>query len=356
MSSYMAKLASLKAPPAGLKPPRRPFSHPSDKIGLDDPGMHPTFTAARPFGNPGSEGVPSRTRDTGAPQTSIGQLKFGSGPQSGGASGLAAPGPSEATQPLPSKIRDSTASPLSTYADTPEAAPPPQPNAGAQSEPGAAGLTGPGPSRRSTSPPRSAEQNAADPAPSAGHQPARLTPTVRTSPGTDHSTPSPEGKDAHDDPSSAPSLPLSPPAPSQPGWWEWASGRPLELGQLHPSAATHLPHADPATGARPRYPLVRGEEDHEGSAGFTAPRQGADISENVSPTPALPIGPAPRPAEKPEKQTPLLVIGAIEVTVVPQPASIPAPAPPLPPAVTVIRPTHSQPRQPALAWYGLAQT
>jgi hypothetical protein len=70
----------------------------------------------------------------------------------------------------------------------------------------------------------------------------------------------------------------------------------------------------------------------------------------------LPVGPARRVAEKPEKHAPLLTIGAIEVTVVPPPTPNPAPAAPLPPAVTVIRPTHSQPHPPALAWYGMAQT
>jgi hypothetical protein len=409
----MAKLASLKAPPAGLKPPRRSFSHPSDKIGLDDPGMHPTFTAAGPFGKAEPDGAPSRTRDTGATQTYAGQVKFDSGPHSGGASGFAAPGLSGATQLQPSKIGHSTASSLSTYADTPEAARSPQPNAGAETEQGAAELSGPSPSRRSTSLPQSPEQNAAGPTSSAGQQPARLTPSVRTPSRTGHSTSLPEGNDTHYDSSSAPTLPMFSPAPSQPGSWEWASGQPLELGQLPPSAAAQLPHAEPAIGAWPHHSLIHGDKDQEGLPDFTASRRGPEISENASPTPALPIGPerrvaeepekhapvlpigperrvaeepgkhapvlpigpkrrvaeepekhAPvlpigpkrRVAEKPEKQAPLLTIGTIEVSVVPPPAPTQAPATPLPPAVTVIRPTHSQPHQPALAWYGMAQT
>jgi hypothetical protein len=91
-------------------------------------------------------------------------------------------------------------------------------------------------------------------------------------------------------------------------------------------------------------------------AGVTNSRQGSGFSENGSPTPALPVGPQRRVAEKPEKQATHLTIGAIEVTLVPPPAPNPAPAAPPTPTVTVIRPTHSQPHPPALAWYGMAQT
>ena len=298
MSSYMAKLAPLKASPGDLRPPKRPFSYRSDKVGFDESGMYPTFTAANPFDNPGSAAVSSMTRDPGASQTYFGPLGFVSDPQPGDASSIPAQRLSETTELL---------RPLS-YEGTPESAPPAQPKVGAQTS--------------FLSPERSAD-------PIAQQRPIRLTPSVGT-----------PDEAARNDPLSGPSTPV------YRGLGEWAFGEPLEVGQLRPSSV-----------ARPPYdPLTHGDKGREGVTGLTASRQGPELPANVSPTTVLPIGPARLPTERLEKNAPLLTIGTIEVTVVPPPAAAPVPLQPHRPAVTVISPNYSQPPQPALAWYGMAQT
>jgi hypothetical protein len=268
MSSYMAKLAPLKASPGDLRPPKRPFAYPSDKVGFDESGMYPTFKTANPFDNAGSAAVSSITGDPGASQTYVGPMGFVSDPRPGDASSIPAPRLSETTE-LPRPL---------SYAGMPESAPPTQPKVGAQTS--------------LLSPELSAD-------PIAQQRPTRLTPSDGTPDEATRSDP--------------------------------AFGEPLEVGQLRPSGRERV-------------------------AGLTASRRGPELPENVSPTTALPIGPARLPTERPEKNAPLLTIGTIEVTVVPPPAAAPVPLQPHRPAVTVISPDHSQPPQPALAWYGMAQT
>jgi hypothetical protein len=318
MSAYMAKLASAKAPPPGLKPPKRPFSHPSDKIGIDAPGMQTTITTAAPPVGLGSEGLSSRTGDIRSARTYIGHAELSSNLEPVIASSPVAQGLSATSQPQPRKAGHSNAGPLMTEVAT--------------SAPTSRGAepTRPAPIQRLTSSPRSLERNVIGPTSVVEQQPTRFIPSDRTPSETDHSTLLPEGKESHEAASS----------------WKWASGQPIQPAQSARSAAAYVPD----------HPMAHAERDHEESEGLSASRQRLELSENAAPAMTLPMGPERRALGASKKQVPMLTIGTLEITVVPPPAPTPAPTPPRPPVVTVIGPAHSQPHQPALAWYGIAQT